>query len=319
MVGIRTGRAWLGLSGVFAVACGPLVEEQPQYHPLVCGQEAPVQVLATADPFHDFWTVGEVQEGLVVRRFDVQVVDGMRTGVFLADTVGKCGENPVTLPEGLLRRRGRRDGPPRPRPCHQAGACALPFARTQDSRSTYGRIMRVAAGVHVAAARVSSSSLSVCSAFAGNARVHDGHVRRPVCVRQTCGVRWGMRPGGPISEGPSRANATRGSRRPRWAIAMGSRGRRGASCDRMLARGPTMARVSPTVDVAATIGPGPRSTTREPSVGPVAAFDRETAGRTGRVGSMWQTTADRRVRGFRRCRRQVVQEGRRDRFADRST
>ena len=50
MVGIRTGRAWLGLSGVFAVACGPLVEEQPQYHPLVCGQEAPVQVLATADP-----------------------------------------------------------------------------------------------------------------------------------------------------------------------------------------------------------------------------------------------------------------------------
>jgi hypothetical protein len=84
------------------VGCGPEIDDTPpQYQPRVCGQPAPVQVLAVSEPFRGLWTVGEVRGRWVVRRFKVYVIDGVRVPSFAADTVGPCGEQPVSLPEGL--------------------------------------------------------------------------------------------------------------------------------------------------------------------------------------------------------------------------
>lgn len=98
----RTRTVGLVLVVVGMLGCGPSIDETPpQYEPRVCGQPAPVQVLAVDEPYRWIWEVDEVQGRWVVRRFEVELVDDVRAPSFATDTVGPCGEDPVPLSDHL--------------------------------------------------------------------------------------------------------------------------------------------------------------------------------------------------------------------------
>ena len=107
---MRTQTRKVGLAACLMapLGCGPHdTEELEQYRPRICGQDGPVQVLATPeltfveDP-EVMWGIDEVQGRWIVRRYAWGFLDDdTRVADFDAYLVGPCGEDPVRLRTGL--------------------------------------------------------------------------------------------------------------------------------------------------------------------------------------------------------------------------
>jgi hypothetical protein len=97
---VRRNLAIVGLAA-WVTACGSDEAAVEVYQPRLCGQEGPVMVLALDEPFRSFFSIDEVGDRLLVRRFGVRVNSGVRQASFATDLVGACGQDPVALAETL--------------------------------------------------------------------------------------------------------------------------------------------------------------------------------------------------------------------------